>query len=330
MNHLLKKLFVSGLLSLLAVSFSFAKEELTIYTYGSFAASWGPAPKIKESFEKQCNCTVNFISLDDGASILSRLKLEGKNTKADIILGLDRNLMNEAIKTKLLAKHKVSTENLTIPTKWTNKYFIPYDYGYYAFIYDSDKIKNPPKSMKEFLANKKTVIYQDPRTSTVGFGLLLWLEKLYGKNSAEAWEKITKKTITVPKGWSEAYGMFLKGESDFVLSYTTSPAYHMIAEKKNNYKALAFSEGNYIQTEVVAKLKTTKHPKLADKFMNFVLSKGFQEHIPTGNWMYPVINIKLPDEFTKLAKVKALELDTKEIAKNRKIWLKQWQEAIIK
>ncbi len=96
---MLKKLFISSLLCVFAIS-SFAKEELTIYTYDSFVASWGPGPKIKESFEKQCNCKVNFVGLDDGASILSRLKLEGKNTKADIILGLDTNLMFETQKTK--------------------------------------------------------------------------------------------------------------------------------------------------------------------------------------------------------------------------------------
>ncbi len=326
---MLKKLFVTTSLSILAVS-SFAKEELNIYTYDSFVASWGPGPKIKKSFEKQCDCKVNFIGLDDGASILSRLKLEGKNTKADIILGLDRNLMSEAKKTKLLAKHQIIKKDLTLPEKWNDEYFIPYDYGYYAFIYDSNKIKNPPKSMKEFLEDKGSVIYQDPRTSTVGFGLLLWLEKLYGKDSAKTWEKITKKTVTVPKGWSEAYGMFLKGESDYVLSYTTSPAYHMIAEKKDNYKALAFTEGNYIQTEVVAMIKNTKHPKLASEFMDFVLSKGFQEHIPTGNWMYPVIDVNLPSDFSKLPKVKALELSPKEVAQNRKTWLKDWQKAIIK
>ncbi len=189
--------------------------------------------------------------------------------------------------------------------KWSNQYFLPYDFGYYAFIYDSNKIKNPPKSMKEFLDDKGSIIYQDPRTSTVGFGLLLWLEKLYGKDSAKAWEKITKKTITVPKGWSEAYNMFLEGESDYVLSYTTSPAYHLIAEKKDNYKAIAFSEGNY---------KT----------------KDFQKHIPTGNWMYPVIDIKLPADFAKLPKVKALSLPSKEVSQNRKTWLKDWQKATIK
>ncbi len=329
MKTISKKLFVTGLLSALITSV-WAKEELNVYTYDSFAASWGPGPKIKKVFEKTCDCKLNFIGLDDGASILSRLKLEGKNTKADVVLGLDTNLMSEAIKTKLLAKHKVDTKNLNLPIKWENEYFIPYDYGYYAFIYDSNKVKNPPKSMKEFLEDKRTVIYQDPRTSTVGLGLLLWLEKLYGKDVSKAWEKLSKKTITVPKGWSEAYNMFLKGESDFVLSYTTSPAYHMIAEKKDNYKALAFSEGNYIQTEVVALVNTTKHKKLASKFMNFVLSKDFQSQIPTGNWMYPVIDIKLPAKFSQLPLVKALELDPQEVSKNRKTWIKNWQKAIIK
>ena len=37
--------------------------------------------------------------------------------------------------------------------------------------------------------------------------------------------------MTVTKGWSEAYGLFLEGEADMVLSYTTSPAYHLIAEE---------------------------------------------------------------------------------------------------
>jgi ABC-type thiamine transport system, periplasmic component len=58
------------------------------------------------------------------------------------------------------------------------------------------------------------------------------MQKVYGDKAPEAWQKLAAKTVTVTKGWSEAYGLFLKGESDLVLSYTTSPAYHIIAEKK--------------------------------------------------------------------------------------------------
>ena len=37
---------------------------LTIYTYESFAAEWGPGPAIKKAFEAECACDVNFVALD--------------------------------------------------------------------------------------------------------------------------------------------------------------------------------------------------------------------------------------------------------------------------
>lgn len=309
---------------------SFAKESLNVYTYSSFVASWGPGPAIKKSFEQECDCTLNFIPLDDSASILSRIRLEGENTKADVILGLDTNTLDSALKTGLIAKHHINTSNLTLPKEWTNQYFIPFDYGYYAFIYDSNKTKDLPKSMDEFISDKRNVIYADPRTSSVGLGFLLWIKKLYGKESKNAWERISKKTLSVTKGWGEAYNMFLKGEAPFVLSYTTSPAYHLIAEHKNQYKALKFDEGHYMQIEIAAKLKTSKHQKLADKFLRFVLSKNFQKHIPTGNWMYPVMDVKMPEDFNKLIEVKPLSMDVKTVALKMKRWIRDWQNSITK
>ena len=92
---------------------------------------------------------------------------------------------------------------------------LPYDYGYFAFVYDKNKLANPPKSLKELVEGpqKWRVIYEDPRTSTPGLGLLLWMQKVYGDQAPEAWQKLAAKTVTVTKGWSEAYGLFLKGES---------------------------------------------------------------------------------------------------------------------
>lgn len=73
-----------------------------------------------------------------------------------------------------------------------------------------------------------------------------------------------------------------------MLSYTTSPAYHMIEEKKDNYAAANFAEGHYLQVEVAARTAASKQPELAEKFLKFMVSPGFQNAIPTGNWMYPV------------------------------------------
>ncbi|WP_337220222.1 thiamine ABC transporter substrate binding subunit [Vibrio parahaemolyticus] len=308
-----------------------AENTLTIYTYDSFAADWGPGPKIEQAFEAKCGCDVNFVALDDGVSILNRLRLEGGNSKADIVLGLDNNLMAEAKKTGLLTEHNVDTANTVLPNGWSDTTFVPYDYGYFAFVYNKEKLANPPKSMKELVETRDDlkVIYQDPRTSTPGQGLMLWMKSIYGDDVTQAWQKLASKTVTVTKGWSEAYSMFLNGESDLVLSYTTSPAYHLIAENDSKFATANFAEGHYMQVEVAAKVKGSKNSELADQFMNFILSDEFQSAMPTGNWMYPVTDVELPKGFETLSvPSKSLSFSADEVANMRKSWIREWQSAL--
>ncbi|MGF1803835.1 thiamine ABC transporter substrate binding subunit [Aliivibrio sifiae] len=308
-----------------------AANTLTVYTYDSFAADWGPGPTIEAAFEAQCGCDLKLVALDDGVSILNRLRLEGKNAKADIVLGLDNNLMAEAKATGLLAQHQVNTDSVTVPGGWNDTTFVPYDFGYFAFVYNKEKVANPPKSLKELVENRDDlkVIYQDPRTSTPGQGLLLWMKSVYGDDAPQAWKQLAKKTVTVTKGWSEAYSMFLEEESDLVLSYTTSPAYHLIAEKDDRFAAANFSEGHYMQVEVAAKVKNTTNNKLADEFLAFILSDKFQSAMPTGNWMYPVTDVKQPAGFETLTVPnKGLSFSSQEISQQRKSWIREWQHAL--
>lgn len=291
----------------------------------------GAGPKIEQAFEAKCGCDVNFVALDDGVSILNRLRLEGGNSKADIVLGLDNNLMAEAKKTGLLTEHNVDTANTVLPDGWSDTTFVPYDYGYFAFVYNKEKLANPPKSMKELVETRDDlkVIYQDPRTSTPGQGLMLWMKSIYGDDVTQAWQKLASKTVTVTKGWSEAYSMFLNGESDLVLSYTTSPAYHLIAENDSKFATANFSEGHYMQVEVAAKVKGSKNSELADQFMDFILSDEFQSAMPTGNWMYPVTDVELPKGFETLSvPSKSLSFSADEVAKMRKSWIREWQSAL--
>ncbi|WP_429211008.1 thiamine ABC transporter substrate binding subunit [Aeromonas veronii] len=308
----------------------FAADTLTVYTYSSFTAEWGPGPKIKQAFEKECDCTLNLVPLEDGVAILNRLRLEGNHSKADLVLGLDDALISEAKQSGLFAPHPAKLDGIKVPGGWQDNTFVPYDYGYFAFVYDKDKLKQPPKSLKELVERPDLkVIYQDPRTSTPGQGLMLWMKSVYGDKVPAAWAELAKKTVTVTKGWSEAYGMFLDGEADMVLSYTTSPAYHLIAEKKPQYQAAAFEEGHYRQVEVAAKLKSAKQEKLADQFLQFMVSPAFQQEIPTGNWMYPVIDTPLPKGFEQMITVaKPLAFSSDEVAANRKGWIREWLQAV--
>jgi len=316
---------------LLVAAPAFAKPTLTVYTYDSFAADWGPGPVVKKAFEADCDCELKLVALEDGVSLLNRLRMEGKNSKADVVLGLDNNLLEAASQTNLFAKSGVPTDAVNVPGGWKNETFVPFDYGWFAFVYDKNKLKNPPKSLKELVESpeKWRVIYEDPRTSTPGLGLLLWMQKVYGDNAPDAWKKLATKTVTVTKGWSEAYGLFLKGEGDLVLSYTTSPAYHLIEEKKDQYAAASFSEGHYLQVEVAARTAASKQPELAEKFLKFMLSPAFQNAIPAGNWMYPVTNVTLPAGFDTLVKPQtSLEYTPQQVSSQRADWIGAWQRAV--
>jgi thiamine transport system substrate-binding protein len=330
-NHSISKIALAT--ALFSTSLMASAQSLTVYTYSSFASDWGPGPAIEKAFEAQCGCDLNYVALDDGVSILNRLRLEGSSTQADIVLGLDNNLMSEAKKSGLLANHGADLSSVVLPNGWSDDVFVPFDYGYFAFVYNKEKVKNPPKSLKELVEQRDDlkVIYQDPRTSTPGQGLLLWMKSVYGDDSSAAWQQLSKKTVTVTKGWSEAYSMFLEGEADLVLSYTTSPAYHIIAEQDERFAAADFAEGHYTQVEVAAKVAGSSNQKLADEFMQFIVSDGFQSNIPTGNWMYPVVDSKLPDGFESLTiPAKALSFSPDEVANNRKAWIREWQSALIK
>ena len=324
--------FAAGAALLAAQAAEAADKTLTIYTYESFTAEWGPGAKVKAAFEKTCGCTVNYVSVTDGVALLSRLKLEGAGTKADVVLGLDTNLVSEAKDTGLFDTSGVDTSALKVPGDFKDDVFVPYDYGHFAVIYDTQTIKNPPKSMKELVEGdpSQKIVIEDPRTSTPGLGLLLWVKSVYGDKSADAWTKLKGRILTVTPGWSEAYGLFTKGEAPMVLSYTTSPAYHMIEEKTDRYQAAAFSEGHYIQIEVAGLIKSSPNKELARDFLKFMVSPGFQDTIPTNNWMMPVsaTSEPLPDAFSKLVvPAKTFLMSPDEVEKNRKAWIDEWLAA---
>ncbi|MCF6321152.1 MAG: thiamine ABC transporter substrate binding subunit [Rhizobiaceae bacterium] len=321
------------------------KPTLTIYTYDAFAADWGPGPKIKSGFEESCGCIVKFVAADSSIGALRKVQLEGTNTSADIVLGLDTNIAQAARETGLFVEHGIVADNLAIPspasssgiasdrTIWRDKTFLPFDYSYFAFVYNKTKTQNVPSSFEELAAMPEDfkIIIQDPRSSTPGLGLLLWIKSIYGEKAFDVWKSIAPKILTITKGWSDSYGLFLKGEADMVLSYTTSPAYHLIEEGDSNFASAVFAKGHYMQIEVAGILKSSKNQKLARRFMQFMLSEKFQDIIPTTNWTYPVIKTKkgLPEGFKTLeVPATALLMDGKEAESNRKQWIAEWLAAI--
>lgn len=323
MKHLV---FAAGLLG--ATSAFADTPELTVYTYDSFVSDWGPGPAVETAFEKICGCDLKLVGAGDGAALLARIKLEGARSDADVVLGLDTNLTAAAKETGLFANHSVSAD-YSLPIEWSDATFVPYDWGYFAFVHNADA--TAPADFKALAASGKKIVIQDPRSSTPGLGLLMWVKAAYGDEAPVIWQGLADNVVTVTKGWSEAYGLFLEGEADMVLSYTTSPAYHLIAEEDGSKAAAAFAEGHYMQVEVAGKLAATDQPELADQFLAFMVSDAFQSIIPTTNWMYPAVTPSdgLPQGFETLTQpTKSLLLGEAEAAAMRDVALGEWLDAL--
>ncbi|MFC3085834.1 thiamine ABC transporter substrate binding subunit [Tabrizicola soli] len=323
-----KQLLAAGLLTI-ALPAMAETPVLTVLTYDSFTSEWGPGPAVEKAFEATCACDLQFVPAGDGAALLARIQLEGAASDADVVLGLDTSLISAAADTQLFAPHgKNPTTNL--PVAFADPLFLPFDWGWFAFVHDKTRLPEPPTSFESLAASDLKIVIQDPRSSTPGLGLLLWVKAAQGDRAAEIWKGLADNIVTVTPGWSEAYGLFLEGEADMVLSYTTSPAYHLIAESDDTKAAALFDEGHYMQIEVAGKLAATDQPELADRFLDFMLTEGFQAAIPQTNWMYPAVTpaAGLPEGFDAFRPAKSLLLPPEEAQAARDAALAEWQAAL--
>ncbi len=302
------------------------RSTLTVYTYDSFAAEWGPGPLIEEGFEQQCGCDLRLETAADAIATLRRVQLEGETTGADMIVGLDTAIAGEARATGLFAPHGLTIEGFDLDQPWDDPEFVPFDHGHFAFVYNTETVPSPPGSFEELIAmpDDFKIVIQDPRSSTPGLGLVIWIAEVYGERAGEIWAGLKPHVLTMTRGWSEAYGLFLDGEADMVLSYATSPAYHAVAENDDRFAYAAFDEGHLAQVEVAGILKSSDNQELAREFLAYLVSPEAQAVIPTTNWMYPVIDLgdALPAAFREPGPpAKVIPVDEAAVAANSRAWI---------
>ena len=67
--------------------------ELVVYTYDSFSGEWGAGPEIAKRFEEKTGIKVIYSDCGDGVQILSKAILEKDDPYADVLVGVDNNLV---------------------------------------------------------------------------------------------------------------------------------------------------------------------------------------------------------------------------------------------
>lgn len=287
-------LFVSAACSKKTVAQNAQKKEVVIYTYDSFMSEWGPGSAIASGFEKATGFSAVYVNCGDGAQILSKAVLEKNKVQADVLLGIDNNLIHKAKKENVLTPFKPEGADDLIPSELSDGLggdwlLTPYDWSKFAIIYDTQSNTPAPKSLKDLTKPEyaKKLILMDPRTSTPGLGFAAWTIAVFGSDYERYWQELKPSVLTMASGWSSGYGLFTKGEAPLVVSYVTSPAYHVYADKTNRYRALIFGEGHVEQIEGAGIVKGAPNTEGAKAFIAYLIGSEAQNAIPLTQWMYP-------------------------------------------
>jgi thiamine transport system substrate-binding protein len=281
-------------------------------------------------FENMYGVDVKVMKLGDAGNVLSRIKLEKRNPKADVVIGLDQSLTVEAVKNDLLMPYKplnaskIENQDIIFDQDFA---VTPYDYGAIAIIYDPERLDTTPKTFEDLTKMDKSLIIQDPRSSSTGQAFLLWTIAAYGDDWKDFWKDLKSAILTVTTGWTDSFSKFEAGEAPMMVSYATDGAYSYEYYKSTKYKALIPEEGGYVQIEGAGIVKGTKNEELAKRFIEFLLMDEFQREVPLNQWMFPVTNVELPESYEySLKPEKILTIESEEIADNLDKWLNEWEE----
>src|SRR5215216_7574980 len=325
---------------------SAAPETLTVMTHDSFAVS----EEVVKSFEETNNAKIVFLQSGDAGEVLNKAILTKNAPLADLLFGVDNTFLSRALEGDIFEPYQ-SPELSGIPDEFKldhSNRALPVDYGDVCINYDkayfTEKNLAVPQSLEELTKPeyKGLLVMENPATSSTGLAFMLATIAHYGDSFTDYWQALKDNGLVVVDGWETAYynnfsGSSGHGPQPLVVSYGSSPAAEvMFAEKPLDDAPTASILGQdtcFRQIEFVGILKGTQHRALAEKFVDFMLDKQFQEDVPLQMFVYPVNpNAVLPDEFTKYAQApeQTALLAPDVIAEKRDAWIQAWTDVVLK
>ena len=322
----------SGPLSGSAVSSTDARVTIRVLTYSSFMNAFGPGPEIAKRFQRLSGVSVEYIDSGDAGLLLEKLKL----FPSDVVIGLDRLSLSRA--REVVADGGGSAwrdlpidllpRESEVPMTDDRK-FAPYDWAPLAFVYREGEI-TPPSQLSDLADSrfKGAIALEDPRTSTPGELFLYWaLDELGVEKGFDFLARLKPNVRVVASGWSQAYGVFTKGQAKTVLSYLTSPLYHEIEEKDQRYRAAVFAAGHPLSIEYAGLPANAQHSKEAIAFLRFLMTPESQALVMKKNYMLPLSRAaRGATPFSRLPLTGVRELQSLDsLVSRRKELLERWQ-----
>ncbi len=323
-----------------------APHTITILTHDSFAIG----EEVIKSFEADNNAKVLFLQSGDAGAVLNQAILTKDAPLADILFGVDNTFLSRALDADIFEDYP-SPVLQEIPDEFKldpSNRALPVDYGDVCINYDkkyfADKGLEIPQSLEDLKKTdyKNLLVVENPATSSAGLAFLLVTRAHFGDRYLDYWKSLKENGVVVVDGWETAYytnfsGSSGRGPQPMVISYGSSPVAEVIFADTppiNSPTASIVEMGTcFRQIEFVGILKGTQNRALAEKFVDFMLSKQFQEDMPLQMFVYPLNqNAVMPEAFIKYAQFpdEPAVISPDEISANRDAWIEAWTSVMMK
>ncbi|MDQ3460043.1 MAG: thiamine ABC transporter substrate-binding protein [Deinococcota bacterium] len=356
MTQVMSKVLLLGALALsLTWSPAWAQEAgtLTVLTHGSFNVS----AEVIAEFTEETGIAVSFVEGGDAGETLNRAILTRDNPLADLLFGVDNNLIARALEADLFEPYQ-SPMLRVVPERYrfddthsatpVTVGFVNFNVDRAWFEEDGQEIPSDIAELTEEAYRGLTVV-TNPATSSPGLAFMLATIDRFGEAGEAAgeddwlefWADLRDNDLLVTSGWTEAYYTAFSsygGDRPVVLSYATSPAAEIFFADEALDEAPTgnlFCEGCvYRQIEGVGILRGTQNREAAERFIDFMLSRAFQEDIPLTMFVYPVSEeATLPEVFERFGQLPAEEeiatVASAEIETNLETWLDLWTAVVV-
>lgn len=347
----MKKTFYFPLITIFLLSFFILAScapagptTLTIMTHDSFAIS----EDVVTAFEQENNVDVVFLASGDTGTMLNKAILAKDAPLADVMFGVDNTFLSRALEADIFDAYQ-SPALSDVPAEFvldSSFRTLPVDYGDVCINYDKKYFEENnlavPASFEDLTKPEYNglLVVQNPATSSPGLAFMLATRAYFGDGFLDYWKNLKDNGVVVVDSWETAYYTNFsassgQGNQPMVVSYASSPAAEVFFASEplseSPTASIVASGMCFRQIEFVGILKNGQNRDLAEKFVDFMLGRQFQEDMPLNMFVYPVNqSAQLPEVFTQHAQVadQPASITYADIAANRDTWIEAWNEVM--
>ncbi len=259
--------------------------------------------RLYENFTRQTGIKVNLIEAK-GDPLIERIKTEGRNSPADILITVDAGRLWRADQAGIFApvNSQILQQKIPASLRHSNGHWFGFSKRLRVIMYNKANV-NPaqlstyedlatPKWKDKFIIRSSSNIYNQSLSS--------WLIATRGEQATEKWCRgLVSNFARSPQGNDTAQiTAVAAGVADLALanSYylakladSNDPTKQEIARKVGLFFPNQNGRGTHVNISGAGLVKTAPNPRAAIQFLEYLVTSEAQNFFAQGNYEYPVV-----------------------------------------